>query len=311
MFYNFYTSDFTYVADQEAIASAQEELANSQVDLINWEQDEINKADQEKLDEKSKYLARVKTIMDRALNGEYASFEDFQIDMTNLNREYMGNMDLINSTEWNDIFTSTQTNLDSIESAYSTYVTNLEELAVKAKQALQDILNAQAAAQAASEAAENETATTPETPTTTTTTIELERDPNGPSTKVVKSFVKKFDTGGFTDDNEGLAYLDKKEIVLNQSDTSNFLKSVEISKSILDSLKGFDLSKIPMVNMLSNFKPIDIASNLISKTSQSVSNTFNIDNISFPNVLDASGIEDAFKSLPLLATQKAKRQYGQ
>ena len=145
MFYNFYTSDFTYVADQEAIASAQEELANSQVDLINWEQDEINEADQEKLDEKSKYLARVKTIMDNALNGEYESMEEFNRAMTNLNKEYMGDMNLINSTEWNNIFTSTQTNLDNIESAYSTYVTNMEELAVRAKQALQDIIDAQAA----------------------------------------------------------------------------------------------------------------------------------------------------------------------
>jgi len=139
------TWDFTYVADQEAIESAQEELANSQVDLINWEQNEINEADQEKLDEKSKYLARVKTIMDNALNGEYESMEEFNRAMTNLNQEYMGNMDLINSTEWNDIFTSTQTNLDNIESAYSTYVTNMEELAVRAKQALQDIIDAQAA----------------------------------------------------------------------------------------------------------------------------------------------------------------------
>jgi len=139
------TWDFAYVADQEAIATAQEELANSQVDLINWEQDEVNEADQEKLDEKSKYLARVKTIMDNALNGEYDSMEDFNRAMTNLNKEYMGDMNLINSTEWGSILTSTQTNLDNIESAYSTYVTNMEELAVRAKQALQDIIDAQAA----------------------------------------------------------------------------------------------------------------------------------------------------------------------
>jgi len=316
------TWDFAYVADQEAIASAQEELANSQVDLINWEQDEINEADQEKLDEKSKYLARVKTIMDRALNGEYASFEDFQRDMTNLNREYMGNMDLINSTEWNNIFTSTQTNLDSIESAYSTYVTNLEALAVRAEQALQEILNAQAAAQAANEAAENETATTPTTPetttpetpttTTTTTTIELERDPNGPSTKVVKVKTGSYAEGGETQ-KTGWHFLDGKtgspERVLTSEQTASFNRLVDMLPT-LDITKIMNDSVLKIRNMADIFKPVDLVRNisgLLKQTPQVTQQIFNIDKLEFPNIKDGSNVESLINGLTSYAIQYSKK----
>lgn len=46
---------------------------------------------------------------------------------------------------------------------------------------------------------------------------------------------KKFDTGGYTKNGEGMAMLHEKEIVLNKDDTKNFLKGINILRT-LDSL---------------------------------------------------------------------------
>lgn len=137
--------DFTYVADQDALIQAQDDLANKQVDLINWEQDLLNQADQDAIDEKSKYLSRLKQILDNAQNGEYASTQEFNNAMTALNQKYMSGIVTTTDINWRDVLSTTQTNLDGMTSAYSTYVSNLQALAEQAKQALQDILNAQQA----------------------------------------------------------------------------------------------------------------------------------------------------------------------
>lgn len=70
-----------------------------------------------------------------------------------------------------------------------------------------------------------------------------------------------FDTGGYTGEDEGLAYLHKKEIVLNETDTKNFLDAVKELRSfdsmqILDSLKAATMSfmRIPKIQ-LPNLSP--------------------------------------------------------
>ncbi|STO12885.1 Uncharacterized protein conserved in bacteria with the myosin-like domain [[Flavobacterium] thermophilum] len=70
-----------------------------------------------------------------------------------------------------------------------------------------------------------------------------------------------FDTGGYTGEDEGLAYLHKKEIVLNETDTKNFLDTVKELRSfdsmqILDSLKAATMSfmRIPKIQ-LPNLSP--------------------------------------------------------
>jgi len=137
------TYDFTYVTDQTAINQVQEDLVNKRIELIKFEKNQVNIADQNALSEKSKYLAKVKAITDRAQNGEYASMEEFTNAMSTLNQEYLGGMDLVNSTEWNNIYNTTQTSLGNISTAYFTYVGNMEALAIRSKQAYRDILNSQ------------------------------------------------------------------------------------------------------------------------------------------------------------------------
>jgi DNA repair exonuclease SbcCD ATPase subunit len=70
-----------------------------------------------------------------------------------------------------------------------------------------------------------------------------------------------FDTGGYTGEDEGLAYLHKKEIVLNETDTKNFLDTVKELRSfdsmqILDSLKAATMNfmRIPKIQ-LPNLSP--------------------------------------------------------
>lgn len=60
---------------------------------------------------------------------------------------------------------------------------------------------------------------------------------------IVRGNILRFKIGGYTADSEGLAYLDKQELVLNKVDTSNMLKAVDITRNIasgaLDKIRNF------------------------------------------------------------------------
>ena len=322
------TYDFAYVADQETIDQAQEELANKRVELINFEEDQVNKADQDALTEKSKYLTKVKTITDNALNGEYASMEEFTNAMSTLNQEYLGGMGLENSTEWNNIYNATQTNLGNISTAYTTYVGNIEALAVRSRQAYTDIFNSQAAITAAIAAAPVvvdapiapvvvNTSTMvegvsdkyiPYTPldviaaSTTSTSVDntdnLQYGQTNPNIR--RKITGSYADGGIST-KTGLAMLHSSpsspEVIFNSGQAK---KLYDLVKSIPN---GFDLSKIPVVSAMNGFKPIDVMKNIVNKTSQSVNQVFNI-NASFPNATTKDEIKQAFIGLPEFALQQ-------
>ncbi|PAD85016.1 hypothetical protein CHH57_01515 [Niallia circulans] len=78
---------------------------------------------------------------------------------------------------------------------------------------------------------------------------------NGKDYKPIK--IQKFNTGGYTGDSEGLAYLDKKEIILKENDTENFLSTIEESKTLANSLKSLELGKVlgnAALNLQTSFK---------------------------------------------------------
>jgi plasmid stabilization system protein ParE len=61
------------------------------------------------------------------------------------------------------------------------------------------------------------------------------------------------DTGGFTGNGEGLAYLHSKELVLNKIDTSNILKVVDFTRDLIGRIKTPDFSSIiPKLNGSAN-----------------------------------------------------------
>ena len=69
--------------------------------------------------------------------------------------------------------------------------------------------------------------------------IEIKSSSSGTNFRdiVLKGNPKTFDTGGFTGNSKGLAWLDKKEIVLNKLDTENLLKAVELTRNIVQSFR--------------------------------------------------------------------------
>ncbi|WP_299831193.1 phage tail tape measure protein [uncultured Metabacillus sp.] len=56
-------------------------------------------------------------------------------------------------------------------------------------------------------------------------------------------FLKRFNVGGYTGNSEGLAYLDKQEIVLDKDDTKNFLSAIKLLKPMVNFLKNPVLPK--------------------------------------------------------------------
>ena len=111
-------------------------------------------------------------------------------------------------------------------------------------------------------------------------------------------------TGDWSSDNGSLAFLHQKELVLNETDTSNFLKATsllrdisQINGSIEDSIMT---SILGMMNALS--PRIGGFSTGSSGSQESNGNIFNI-TAEFPNANDVTSIREAILSLPNIASQ--------
>jgi hypothetical protein len=119
----------------------------------------------------------------------------------------------------------------------------------------------------------------------------------GPLGWLTKSQLSGFDTGGYTGawGPEGkVAMLHEKEIVLNQEDTSNILKVVEIVRAMIDANAanaGIGILHSPGINT----------------QNQNLEQTVTI-TAEFPNATNHSEIELAFDSLINRATQYANRK---
>ena len=112
-----------------------------------------------------------------------------------------------------------------------------------------------------------------------------------------------FDTGGYTGDwdnginaakNGKLAFLHQKELVLNETDTANILNAVNMIRAMTAGLKSGALN--------SALSSINSFSGMNSQSSQDLEQNIHID-ANFPNVKDASEIEQAILSLADQATQ--------
>jgi len=56
--------------------------------------------------------------------------------------------------------------------------------------------------------------------------------------------IKKFNTGGYTSDSEGLAWLDKKELVLNDKQTADAFNIFNIAERIIGKVRSFDFGSL-------------------------------------------------------------------
>ena len=120
-----------------------------------------------------------------------------------------------------------------------------------------------------------------------------------------------FDTGGYTGDwktSEGrLAFLHKKELVLNAKDTENMLKMLDISRSMTSVMSSvsnkikdmmYHIDKANNIKEMSNHKMRE--SELVGQLEQNV----HIE-ATFPNVSQSHEIETAFNNLINVAAQRA------
>ena len=123
--------------------------------------------------------------------------------------------------------------------------------------------------------------------------------------------VSGYATGGYTGifDDEKLAFLHQKELVLNQTDTENILAAVrtvrDFGSDFFSSIeKALDSNAIAAMTLMGQkLNPI-----VTTPVQDSIEQTVHIDKVEFPNVTSRTEIEEAFVSLTNDAAQWARRK---
>ena len=140
---------------------------------------------------------------------------------------------------------------------------------------------------------------------------DLRNLPSGGSSRATSNLLQglgvlvkpRFKTGGYTGDwasNDGkLAILDKKQLVLNENDTKNFLNGVMILRQITSSLSGHIQAR--NLKLKSNY--FNTNTNLSNEIQQKVQIS-----ASFPAINSKRQIEQALNDLVNLAAQRAMRR---
>lgn len=121
-----------------------------------------------------------------------------------------------------------------------------------------------------------------------------------------QSQISGYDTGGYTgdwgDSSGKLAFLHKKELVLNDDDTSNFLTAIGIVRDMAGMLNNLNANVMDRLFSLSTGFGIPMSG--ISAASDTLEQNVHIE-ASFPNVQNSQEIEDAFNNLVNIASQRA------
>lgn len=124
-------------------------------------------------------------------------------------------------------------------------------------------------------------------------------------TDLKKYAYSKFDTGGYTGDWNGpdgkFAMLHKKELVLNEQDTENFLAGMNILDKIVSIIDLYSINS-SLGGMLSS-----PSLGAVSSGSEALEQSVRIE-ASFPNVTERNEIEEAFTNLINKASQFANRK---
>lgn len=120
-----------------------------------------------------------------------------------------------------------------------------------------------------------------------------------------------FATGGYTGifDDEKLAFLHQKELVLNQTDTENILAAVrtvrDFGSDFFSSIeKTLDSNAIAAMALMGQ----KLNPTVTTPVQDSIEQTVHIDKVEFPNVTSRTEIEEAFVSLTNDAAQWARRK---
>lgn len=139
---------------------------------------------------------------------------------------------------------------------------------------------------------------------------------NGEGTfhELIKKYGVRLATGGYTGefDDEKLAFLHEKELVLNQTDTKNILDAVgivrDLGAEVFASIERVLDNNVAAV-LASMGRSLD-SSIQIHDIPNQTDNTYHIDRIEFPGITDPTGLEEAIRSLPDQAAQWARIRKG-
>lgn len=123
------------VSTNTQIIQTQQNVLNT-LTTIDQQESALNKAqtdaelknDQYLLDQKSTYYNNIKTVMDNALNGQYATSAEFQNAMLNANTAFLGSLQGINTNTWNSISANVSTNVNNMITSYQNYVNQMTNL---------------------------------------------------------------------------------------------------------------------------------------------------------------------------------------
>lgn len=120
-------------------------------------------------------------------------------------------------------------------------------------------------------------------------------------------WISTYATGGYTGEFEGgrLAVLHQKELVLNENDTLNMLKMVDITRSLLSNIeKTLDGNAMTAMNLMASRFQTPAA----MYAPDSIEQTIHIDEVTFPSVVSSDEIQQAFVSIANDAAQWARRR---
>ena len=263
-----YSDVYTY--DQDAYDSKNEELKKAQQDYTDWELSLQKKKDLEKLNQEK----QAEEDMLNALDSYYKTQQEKQEknqkketyllekkyqDMTKLTNDFYRTMRETYGEQWDMILDVMNIKTDNAKAMIS----ELNDMQNEAQKKAADIALQIEKAKNALSGSDLDTQEIP----------------------ISERVTQRFASGGYTGDGEGLAYLDKKELILKDTDTENILKAIQLNSALLDS------------NSFNNM------STMISNTSNSSNSSISVGKVEIrcDNVTNTSGVEtirDALINLP-------------
>jgi hypothetical protein len=119
---------WTWQADNTNILKLQGQLYQEQQDLAKTQIDDQNKENETLLNQKSEYFNNLKTVVEKALNGEYTTASDFNNAMLTANSGFLNSMQGSNTVIWTSINSTVTSNINSMLSAYQNYVNQMQAL---------------------------------------------------------------------------------------------------------------------------------------------------------------------------------------
>lgn len=294
------TWDYAYVSDQSKVLSLQGQLYQEQQDLAKSQLDNQNKQDQLLLNQKSEYYNNIKTVVDNAMSGQYATTTEYNNAMLNANSGFLSSLQGTNFSIWNSISSNVRGNINTMLSSYQNYIDQMQILQAKINTIVPNQPFAPNTTNTNSTSGVGSIIGTSVGGTQNNNLVTV-RTSNGTSTVLAGSVFDPSSSNyrgyanGTENSPEGFAITGEEGPELTYLNKGRAVIPANLTKNIM----AFGANPLNyMQNMLSNIKIPQIPS--FSNVGKNISptQTFHINSLEFPNVKSADGITDALKNLP-------------